>query len=111
MSRLWGSPILALLSDLCTSRLKLLKLFDLLEDPPTIYDPDYGSDYAKKVSDAYGGKEKLVELMHASIDEYYGGWLVRRSEAGKPRIGFIDEYEPNRPSRFWMSEWYYSDSD
>ena len=94
----------ALLADLCTSRLKLLKLFDLLEDPPTIYDPDYYGDYDKKVTDAYGGKEKLVELMHASIDEYYGGWLARHSKGGKPEIGFIDEYHPNRPSRFWKSE-------
>ena len=45
--------------------------------------------------------------MHASIDEYYGGWLARRSEGGKPKIGFIDEYYPNL---FWKDE-YYSDSD
>ena len=93
-----------------------MKLFDLLEDPPTIYDPDYSFDYDKKVNDAYGGKEKLVELMYASIDEYYGGWLWKPEigfilEEEKPRIGFIDEYYPNRPSRFWLQNEYYSDSD
>ena len=58
-------------------------------------------------ANAHGGKEKFVELMFASVKEYYGGWLARYSEGGKPKIGFIDEYHPNR---FWKDE-YYSDSD
>lgn len=41
------------------------------------------------------------------IREYYGGWLAHHSEGGKPRIGFVSEYYPNR---FWRDE-YYSDSD
>jgi len=82
-----------------------LKLFDLLEDPPTIYDPDYGFEYGKKLSDAYGGKEKLVGLMRASIAEYYDG--ARYFGERRPKIGFIYEYRPNR---FWREE-YYPDSD
>ena len=58
-------------------------------------------------ADAYAGKERFVELMYASIDEYYGGWRARHSEGGKPRIGFVSEYYPNR---FWRDE-YYPDID
>ena len=54
-------------------------------------------------ADAHGGKEKFVELMYASVEEYYGG--ARYSEEGKPRIGFVNEYYPNRNWR----DTYYSD--
>ena len=33
-------------------------------------------------ADAHGGKETFVELMYASVEEYYGG--ARYSEEGKP---------------------------
>ena len=87
-----------------------MKLFDLLEDPPTIYDVGYEDprDASLFWADAYGGKEKLVELMYASINEYYGDWLWKPEigfirEEGKPRIGFINEYYPN-PN--WRDECY-----
>ena len=56
-------------------------------------------------ADAYAGKEKFVELMYASVKEYYGG--AHHSESGKPRIGFVNEYYPNGN---WRDE-YYPDSD
>ena len=95
---------------------KLLKLFDLFDNRPTCWDFGVEYDSDSKASpcdtssfwaDMYGGEEKLVELMYASIDEYYGGCLACHSEGGKPRIGFVSEYYPNR---FWRDE-YYSDSD
>ena len=62
-------------------------------------------------ADAYAGKEKLVELMHASIWEYYGGWPAHPSKGGKPRIGYVNEYYANQ---FWRDLWgdeYYSDGE
>ena len=56
-------------------------------------------------ADAYAGKEKFVELMYASVKEYYGG--AHYSEGGKPRIGFVNEYYPNRNWR----DAYHSDSE
>jgi len=83
-----------------------LELFAIGDDPPTIYDLGCCRESERLFwADAYGGKEKFVELMYASIAEYYGG--ARYSEEAKPKIGFINEYYPN-PN--WRDECY-PDSD
>ena len=90
-----------------------MELFAIGDDPPTIYDLGCCKESERLFwANAYGGKEKLVELMHASINAYYGDWLWKPEigfirEEGKPRIGFINEYYPN-PN--WRDE-YYPDGD
>ena len=89
-----------------------MELFAIFDDPPTIYDVGYEDprDVSLFWANAYGGKEKFVELMYASIKEYYGEEYygdARYSEEAKPSIGFIDEYYPN-PN--WRDECY-PDSD
>ena len=85
-----------------------MKLFDLFDHPPYVWDskgrasPCWTSS-VEFWADMYAGKEKFVELIYASVAEYYNS--AHHSEGGKPRIGFVDEYYPNPKWR----DTYYSD--